>query len=394
MRIAVISQWFTDGLGYSENLLPAALARVGHEVHVVAGQGNVYSHTPKYEAVYRPLFGNEDVPTGTYELADGVILHRVNSVVNTPQPGAVMACLQGVRPDVVQTFAIVDSWSLASAEYCVSARVPLFTENHVHESVIPRGLWQTPRGALVGLANRVRSKATDINRETRQCFAISEDTARVAIRRFGVPRSKVVIESLGVDTSIFFPDQDLRSALSPGWRSSLGIDQTEVICLYTGRLSADKAPDILAQAVQMLRGQGLPFRAVIIGAGSDTDRRLLESRDGTIVLDFRPFSELANFYRLADIGVWPREESTSQLDAMACGLPLVVSDQVKAAERLGVGAVYSEGSPESLARSLTCLLDPDTRHHLGSIAAERVARDLSWESVARRRLRYYSNFVN
>jgi glycosyltransferase involved in cell wall biosynthesis len=288
----------------------------------------------------------------------------------------------------VQTFAIVDAWSFDSALFCKSSDVPLFTENHVHESVVPRGLWQTPRGWAVGVANRLRSRATTVNNETVTCFAISDDTYRIANRRFGVTRSKLRIQPLGVDTDVFRPADDR------GWqrsktRSGLGIADDEIACVYTGRLSPDKAPHLLAESVARLRAKGLPLRAIFVGAGDAAYVDQLRACQGSIVLPFRPTAELPEIYRASDVGVWPREESTSQLDAMACGLPLVVSDRVSAVERLGVGASFREGSAQALADAIASLRDPSVRRTFGHEAAQRIATGLSWHSIARGRLAAY-----
>jgi glycosyltransferase involved in cell wall biosynthesis len=54
---------------------------------------------------------------------------------------------------------------------------------------------------------------------------------------------------------------------------------------------------------------------------------------------FVPVNELADYFRAADIGVWPRE-STSMLDAAACGLPIVVNDTSSLLGIEGNGLVY------------------------------------------------------
>lgn len=387
MRVAVVSQWFTDGLGYAENLLPKGLARQGVDVHIISGQGQVYASTPLYDSVYREVLGDPVLPVGVAETEFGIPLHRVNSLHNEPDQHVLERKLDDIQPDVVQTFAILDGWSATAAAYCRERGSLLFTENHVHDSVLPRGAWQTPRGLAVGLANRIRPAAKGINRTTRKCFAISADTARIARRRYGVPKSKVVVEPLGVDTGTFFEEYSGRDR--DRIRSDLGFGPSDIVCIYTGRLSPDKAPILLAQAVASLQSEGLDFKSLFVGAGSPDYVSDLTSHRGSSVMSFRPTRELADLYFAADIGVWPREESTSQLDLMATGRPLVVSSRVEAKERLGVGAVYDEGSAASLAQALKSLSGLSIRRQLGSEAARRIRGSLSWDAIAERRLAHY-----
>ncbi len=388
MRVAVVTQWFSEGLGYAENLLPKALANLGLDVHIISGQGQVYASTPLYDAVYRDVLGDPEFAVGSTETADGIPLHRVPSIYNSPDPHALELALARIQPDVVQTFAILDQWSAVSAGFCRQNAALLFTENHVHASVLPRGVRHAFRGAAVGVANRIRPMARSINGSTQRCFAISHDTAQIAVRRYGVPRVKVVIEPLGVDTDTFFNQISNRDRESI--RLALNFDSSDIVCIYTGRLSPDKSPLVLAQAVALLRQDGLNYKGLFVGAGPSDYVAEILACDGSTVLSFRPTRELADLYFAADVGVWPREESTSQLDLMASGRPLVVSSRVQARERLGVGAVYDEGSPVSLAHALKSLSDPGTRERLGEEAAKRIRGTLSWDSIAARRLSHYN----
>ena len=78
------------------------------------------------------------------------------------------------------------------------------------------------------------------------------------------------------------------------------------------------------------------------------------------------------------------------LDAAACGLPIVASDTMTTPERLdGNGAAYRLNDLADLVRVLLELQDPQTRQRLGAFGAQKMARDFSWESIARRRLRDY-----
>jgi hypothetical protein len=44
MKIAVVSIFYSEGMGYSENCLPRALAALGHEVHLITTVFNVYGN--------------------------------------------------------------------------------------------------------------------------------------------------------------------------------------------------------------------------------------------------------------------------------------------------------------------------------------------------------------
>ena len=78
------------------------------------------------------------------------------------------------------------------------------------------------------------------------------------------------------------------------------------------------------------------------------------------------------------------------LDAAACGLPIVANDTMTAPERLeGSGLAYKLNDVGDLIRALLKLRDRETRDGLSTCGVQKMARDFSWESMAKRRLKDY-----
>jgi glycosyltransferase involved in cell wall biosynthesis len=108
------------------------------------------------------------------------------------------------------------------------------------------------------------------------------------------------------------------------------------------------------------------------------------------VLDFMPYYELGEFYRSADVGVWPTNESISMLDAAACGLPLIVSDGIGYFDHvIGNGLVYHMNDLNSLIEKLYELKDLKYRMELGVFGSTKIKSHFSWDLIAKRRLNDY-----
>ena len=171
-------------------------------------------------------------------------------------------------------------------------------------------------------------------------------------------------------------------------RADFGFKDQEIVCIYSGRFTRDKGPLLLAQAIAELRRGGLPYRGLFLGAGEQSDA--IAACDGCVVHPFVPFQSLAENFRAAEFGVWPRQESMSMLDAAACGIPIVVNDTLRATERIeGNGLTYRLDDLEDLIRVLASLKEPPERERLGRCGAKRMSSLFSWESIAQRRLRDY-----
>ena len=396
MRVALLTETFSERMGYLESMLPRYLARLGAEVHVITMDLAPYYWINNF----RETYGNfpEPLIAGTVGAHEGYTLH----VLGHKKVGGYMRMmglrkkLLSIRPHVVQTMAPIGWISLDAALLKSSLGYKLFTGCHTTASVFPLANQDLPwwdRKRLRCLLTRaVPGRFTSIF--TEKCYAATSDCADVAVRFFGVPQSKVDICPLGVDTELFSPvsgTKDIRARLE--LRQQLGFAESEIVCIYTGRFNEDKNPLLLATAVARLVRNGEPFRGLFIGSG--TQAEAIQSCSGCITHPFVPFRELADFYRAADIGVWPTQESMSMLDAAACGLPIVVNHTMVATERIeGNGVAYQLNDLEDLTKVLLGLQDPVKRRRLGSCGAQKIAHSFSWDSIARQRLRDYEVSVS
>jgi glycosyltransferase involved in cell wall biosynthesis len=396
MRIVLLSEFFFRGMGYLENVLPKYLARLGADVHVVATDLPFdYRRQPANRAYGR--FSDRLRP-GSVDVIDGYTVHILGhkQILGFMRMVGLRKKLGSLRPDIVQTLAPIGWIPLDAAVYKPFLGYKLFTGCHHHASVFPLAgkksrpfsferLQCTLTRALPG---RLVSLLTE------RCYAITSDCAEIAVRFFGVPPNEVEICPLGVDTEIFYPASgnkylDARSQL----RQRLGFADSEIICIYTGRFDEDKNPELLAKAVEQLSRAGLPFRGLFIGNGAQAES--IASRVGCRTHPFVSFDMLGDFYRAANIGVWPTQESMSMLDAAACGLPIIANDTMSAPERIeGNGVAYRLNDLEDLTKVLLGLQDPVKRRRLGSCGAQKIAHSFSWYSIANQRLRDYEVSVS
>jgi len=210
------------------------------------------------------------------------------------------------------------------------------------------------------------------------------------VRFFGVEPSKIALVPLGVDTDLFRPPSTAEElARRRETRASMGFGDDDVVFVYTGQFTEGKNPLLLARAVERLAAAGSPARGMFVGNGIQAAQIAALGRC-VALHDFVPNSDLVRFYQAADVGVWPTQESTSMLDAAACGLPLVVNDTLQAVERIdGNGVQYRLNDLDDLTRVLALALDPEWRRSRGEIGARRMREHFSWSDLARRRLQDY-----
>jgi glycosyltransferase involved in cell wall biosynthesis len=378
-------------MGYLENILPKYLARHGVDVHVIATDLPPYFQAKTFTDCYVGF--HEKAQPGAIEYLDGFTLHVLahKKVAGYVRVVGLWNKLCSLCPEIVQTTTPIGWIALDSALYKPLLGYKLFTGCHTTASVFPLAKqtlpwWYRERlrcTVLRGIPGRLTSVLSE------KCYGATSDCADVGVRFFGVQKRKMDISPLGVDTELFSPissaaEQQARQEL----RQHLGFSTSDIVCIYTGRFGEDKNPLLLAKAVAHLVKDGQPFRGLFVGNGPQG--QTIQSCAGCSVHAFVPVYELPKFFRACDIGVWPTQESTSMLDAAACGLPIVVNDTIVATERVeGNGLRYKLNDLEDLAQTVLRFRDPAVRQRLGSFGAQKIARHFSWDALARRRLHDY-----
>jgi glycosyltransferase involved in cell wall biosynthesis len=406
MKIVVISSWFSEKMGYSENFFPKALAQLGHDVHVITSTAQVYYNSPTYTKTYFKHLGPAIVDTCVKQV-DGFTLHRLAfTQQNTHRLNPfslrgirihnLIECLERISPDIIQVINSIDEPpTYDAAIYAKMHNKVIFTESHQHASVMRKNNKKDWKERLRSFVHLFHPQLRTISQVMAICYPIAPDAADIVQSLYHVPKSKIKIQSLGVDTDLFCP------ATTPEHfqereqlRASLGFKPDELVCIYTGRFSLGKNPQLLAEAVHRLRQRGEKVSALFMGNGTESEIESIRSKQGCIVHPFVFVRELPKYYRAADIGVWPREESTSQLDAAACGLPLILSNAIQVTERVaGNGYLYKEGDVEDLGNKICQMKDSAVRNALSIVGSEKVRRIYSWIELAAQRVEDYRNFL-
>lgn len=227
MRIAIISIWFAEKMGYSENCLPKALATLGHDVHLVTSNAQVYCNIPEYKEVYEPFIGPPLVEVGRKDW-DGYKLYRIPYGGGRMATKELLRTLREIKPDIVQVLDTRLPSTFVIALLSIVSRYKLFllTSRHASVSAEPHGMAKMMSFVRTGLPGIV------VGTLSKKCYAVSKDAADIVRRHERISDKKIEVRSLGVDTELFhaLPKEE-RAAL----RAKYGFqDQLHgrTLCLY------------------------------------------------------------------------------------------------------------------------------------------------------------------
>jgi glycosyltransferase involved in cell wall biosynthesis len=228
--------------------------------------------------------------------------------------------------------------------------------------------------------------------------AISKKVANDLHRHYSVP-TNLPIAYHGIDICRFNPQ--VRASLRPRARKVLNLDDGIFAILLIGNDWKKKGLDCLLEALHRLRD--LPIHLLVVGQ-DDPNLYLGRLRERGLngrVTFLPPRPDVEVYYAAADAYVAPSLEDAFALppaEAMACGLPVIVSSHAGVSEivRDGVdGLILKDPTdPEELARLLQLLHADDGLRECLSQNAPHKARQFTWERNAQGMHEVFVRVVN
>ena len=178
----------------------------------------------------------------------------------------------------------------------------------------------------------------------------------------GFPANKMTVIPNGIDIELFKPDQGARIKVRKLW----GICEDTILLGLVGRLDIRKDHPTFLRAAALLSEERRDVRFVCVGSGSENyARELYELADelgiSNRVIWVKARADMSAIYNTLDIVV-----SSSYTEgfpnvigeAMACGIPCVVTDVGDAAWIVGdIDVVVPPKNPEALKNALKRLIE-------------------------------------
>ena len=177
--------------------------------------------------------------------------------------------------------------------------------------------------------------------------------------------------------------------------------------LFLSRIHSKKGLPVLIEALSILRQRGISATLTIAGDGSraylSEIKCLIREFELSDVVHFAGFVEGQEKTRLlgeADIFVLPSYQENFGIavaEAMAAGLPVIVSDQVAIADEImenNAGVVIPVDMPEVLADKILTFLDPEYLKQMSTRAREFVKSRFSADRQGQQLVHLYTKIIS
>jgi len=280
--------------------------------------------------------------------------------------------LPRVRPDVVIGY---ENCALATFEAAKRLGIPVILDAaSVHHRLQAEGGLSDAGTAFRAEVNARKDAEIALADHILTCSTLARDSYVAA----GVPAERVHLVPLGFDPGIFTPEPRVAH-------------DGPVRFVFVGRFTQVKGADLLADALDRLAAEDLHFECRIAADRNISDPGLIARLEPHAeLLGKLPHAALPELYRWADALVMPSRFDSFGLvvpEALACGLPTLVSDRVGARDlvRPGAnGAIFPASDPEALAALLAGHARDPAPLRAMRPAAEASVEGAEWESYRRR----------
>lgn len=262
--------------------------------------------------------------------------------------------IDDVRPDLVHAHSAKAG---LAGRLAVRGRIPTVFQPHAWS-------FEAVGGSTAALALRWERWAA---RWTTRMLCVS-DAERATGVRAGITGRWTVVPN-GIDPERYRPAVagTVRAGLAP----LAGVHPAAPLAVCVGRLCPQKGQDVLLRAWDTVVRTVPDARLVLVGDGPDRDR-LRRDAPGSVLFT-GAVADTSVWYQAADLAVLPSRwegMALAPLEAMACGVPVLVTDVDGARESLPPAltarCVIPPENPGELAAAITgLLLDAPLRASLG-----------------------------
>lgn len=388
MKIVHVCQYFFENLGYQDFNLAKEHERSGNDVTVITSDR--YFPFANYDTNYKRILGNRIIESCPKETISeyGYKVIRLRPIFEFSKSSTLLLPnldeeLERINPDLVILHEFINPNSFSLIKFKrkkPKARVIFDTHAASYNTSIDSFfkriylyIWKLLVASKIDKMD-IKIVATGLNEKK-----YAEDFLLCG-------KSQVKIIELGADTSIFYPDTKKRLT----FRHKFGFNDNELIIINAGKINASKKNMELLKAFHAISRKTNNIRLCFVGDGDQNYisklKMYIKRNKINEIVTFFPMqsnTDLAEFLRMSDIGAWPGSKSNVFIEAMSCGLPLILEKKAYAKALVSNKNGVLCSNEEELRSALSKYLDKDNRKIAGLRSYELAQKKYSWKTIAK-----------
>lgn len=317
----------------------------------------------------------------------------------TPKLVGVIPNLRVIHTKSIPSFIQKEklSYDLISAHYYSSGLIGLEIKRKLK---IPLFLTFHTLALMKNLVARTEDEKEDLTRikaelslvkKTDKIIATSESDLEYIHNLYGAPLKKIALLSPGVNLKLFKPMNKLTA------KEVIKANPDHKIILFVGRIEPLKGLDVLLYAIKILAQRNPKLRFCLWIVGSTRSEEVIRLNELKMLLGIHAYvkfvgqknrAQLPYYYNAAEVVVMPSQYESfgmAALEAMACGIPVIITDVTGISNILGKKhhpLLTSASNPILLAKKIKNLLSNKIEHQQMSEEVLKKVQNLGWDKVA------------
>ena len=390
MRVAHVTIFYQEGLGYEENYLGFFQASSGADVSIITStlpvatwQGRNQFQTEKENGINKKF---------------NVSIHRLEAIFQARNGTQVL--LRGLRntikkidPDIMHIHGPVGMLTFQALMAAKALDIPVVVDNHLcYFNLRPytflKWIYYRAFGWII-----LRSFDSVVGRY----LPLMADCENVLHHELGVPYERMTHTTLGADTKVF----NFQPAARKRLREQFGIPLDSLVITFVGRISPEKEVDVLIAAWNRLALRHGAYLALIGPLTKQEEESLVALVDPKLkrmlkITGYVHHLELPEYLSFCDVGVWPASPGISTIQAMSCHLAIVSAEPQAIGHLMahGNGELFPRGDENALVETLDSILGDRDRLKLMRQQSRQLAEDMfDWRVVASRTNKIYDEVL-
>jgi glycosyltransferase involved in cell wall biosynthesis len=372
MRLLFISEVYTPWQGGAivaiRNLI-RQLIENGNEVTLVTGEERKHWRLRGIRIEF-----DQECKANVYRIPAVPYPFNTMASMTIPDYTVIKKIIEKEKPDCIHVFSPIGAAGKIALKYAKRFDIPLVVTNHIMPENFTFNV-KLPRPLQIAAENIIYNDLINFCNQARVVTAPTK-TAIDLLRKHGLNTTYEAVTN-GVDAKFFHPGKPDEEA-----SSTFKLNKTDKHILYVGRLDGEKRVDLLIQAMPYVLKTIPHAKLLIAGKGlqrANLDNLVteLEIADAVVFLGMVTEQEKLALLQTADLFAIasPSElQCISCLEALSCGLPVVVANQMALKELTNGeknGMQFSYPNSEDLGEKICILLnDEKLRAQLSSNGRE------------------------
>jgi UDP-glucose:(heptosyl)LPS alpha-1,3-glucosyltransferase len=269
---------------------------------------------------------------------------------------------------------------------------------------VPHRFWisqvRRKRMSLYDLATAWVEKKLVMEGNCKKFVAVSNLTKEIFLNEYPIDPQRVAVIHPGVD----FADYPDKNTARVQIRKEYGLPPETLLIIFASMNFEIKGLDAIIAALARLKHEGRDYRLVVAGKGNERKYRQMAAQasldDRVIFTGTVKKEKLIRLYLAGDLYMMLSQFDTFGmvvLEAMAAGLPVIISSNVGAKDIVQEGKngfiIYDTADADYISSKINILFDENIRSVMARKAID-TARQNTWEMVATKYQDIYANILD